>query len=236
MKILAIWMAAGVMMAGMLWADSEVPEVDAEVDVFPNQEDAMLRKLMGEMLKDAEQDRREMERPVELPKIDAPHLRRLLERAGVEPAPRQPWGIGIQLRVDDQSRIVVDGVLAGSPAAKAGLAAGDVLVDLNGIRLRDPRMLIDLLQVVRDQEVELRAVRGSRWEVMRLTPVRLGLPGGRAPGDGAERDVEVLRELRGMRSLMEEMLKEIKKQTPKVRRIPTPPSSRPRQSPAPPQN
>lgn len=44
---------------------------------------------------------------------------------------QRPW-LGVYLHVDSLGRSVVDSTLAGGPAAKAGLRAGDVLVSIDG--------------------------------------------------------------------------------------------------------
>ena len=192
-----------------------LPELEALLD--GPAEDPMLKSLMAEMLKEAEEDRKEMEAPVEFPKLDAPELQHLLETMGVpRNAPdTKRWALGAHLRSDPGDRIVVAVVTPGSPAEEAGLQAGDLLEELNGIRLRDHAMLGELLQVIRDQEVELGVLRGEDHLQVKITARQMDLPEGHArrtalrtpPGSPASapgnngRDDEILEELRGMRAL-----------------------------------
>ena len=234
MKRMFSVMSLVVGMAGLGLAEPETPRV--EVEVFPNQEDAMLRKLMAEMMKEAEQDRKEMQAPVELPQLDAPELQRLLRGAGMVVGQReQRWTFGVRLVPGGGGRIVVSQVLPGSPAAKAGLKVADALLDVNGIRLRDYAMLVELVQLVRDQEVVLGVRRGGKNVKVKIAATASDVPGMRRPDmerpmievapQKEARDDEVLKELRGMRGVMEEMLMELKKQSPTTRRVPP----RPRQ-------
>jgi hypothetical protein len=275
MKTLVSVMAVVVATAGL--AEPEKPEVevvpprmverDLGLYVFPPEKDPMLKKLMGEMLKEAEQDRKEMEAPVELPKLDAPELQRLLRGYGEPPGEIvKRWMLGVILQpLGDEEQLVVRRVMPGSAAAEAELQAGDILLDVNGIRLRNLAMMVDLLQVVEDQEVELAVRRGDKELKVKVTarlmdiprvgelepakprievlpPVEV-LPPAKIVPNPDPRDDEVLKELRGMRGLMEEMLKELKRQGPptpprsRVRRVPNPPDrsapSRPREVPPP---
>lgn len=225
MKEVATWMVTGALMLGMAWGE---PEAEGP-QVFPGQEDAMLRKLMGEMLKEAEAERREMEKPVELPELDAPDLQRLLGEAKGPAAGEKRWIIGVRLLPGNGGRVLVEGVLPGTPAAVAGLKGGDVLRSVNGIRLRDQEMLMDLLQVVQDQEVVLGVARAGEEMQIKMTPREENV-GPRSAPDMVPANGAVLEELRGMRSLMEQMLKEMKRENARV-----PPRPRTRSVPRPPQ-
>jgi S1-C subfamily serine protease len=74
--------------------------------------------------------------PVKLPgRADSPIFREGLPRTGdATPAPRKRFfglGVGFQTRTSAQG-IALDQVVAGSPADRAGLAPGTVIVEING--------------------------------------------------------------------------------------------------------
>ena len=74
--------------------------------------------------------------PVKLPgREDSPIFREGLPRTGdATPAPRKRFfglGVGFQARTSAQG-IALDQVVAGSPADRAGLAPGTVIVEING--------------------------------------------------------------------------------------------------------
>lgn len=264
-------LGAGLGMTAMGMADPEKPglevmppevvEKDRGLYVFPKEtelsenslvkpgQDLMLKRLMAEMMKEAEQDKKEMEAPVEMPKLDAQELQRLLrgmDQQLMVPTVRR-WTLGVYLPSDPEDEIVVDVVIPDSPAEAADLKVGDVLLDVNGIQLRNHEMLVELFQVIRDQEVELGLRRKGADAKVKITAREMDLPDVNAwkfvppevpvapkpkvMPEKDERDDEVLKELRGMRQLMEQMLQELKKQRvpqqtrPRVRRVPTPPQN-----------
>ncbi|RMG17191.1 MAG: PDZ domain-containing protein [Planctomycetota bacterium] len=75
---------------------------------------------------------------------------RLAKRPDALPAkkpegPKERGFLGIYLRQNEAGQPVVDGVMAGSPAAKAGLKVGDRIVGVAGKEAKDPSTLIALL-------------------------------------------------------------------------------------------
>lgn len=80
------------------------------------------------------------------------------------------WLLGV--RVGPENELKVSGVMAGSPAEKAGLQVGDVLLTVNGIMLRDMPMLQELVQLVRDQQVVLTYTRGEEKRRAKLAAVQ----------------------------------------------------------------
>lgn len=74
---------------------------------------------------------------------------------------------------DSDTGLLLDGVRDGSPAAKAGMKAGDRVIKLAG---RDVRNVMDytyaLGEMKPDQEYEVRVVRGTETLTMKITPIR----------------------------------------------------------------
>jgi serine protease DegQ len=62
---------------------------------------------------------------------------------GIEPQNLTPELIGSMKLPKDTRGIIVRGVLEGSPADRANLKPGDVLVSLNNISIKDVRVLLD---------------------------------------------------------------------------------------------
>ena len=234
-----------------LYVFPETEEVPPGEMAIPAQQDLMLKRLMAEMLRESAEQEQEMEAPVELPKLDAPDLQRLLKNLNDPPATAEPrWIIGVVLLPAPANRLVVSGVMEDSAAEEAGLQSNDTLLDVNGIRLRDYAMLRDLLQLVRDQELVLGVLRSDEKMEVKITPRLWKAPAREATPDEqpaaeiapaepmrevpavtppeARQDDGVLQELRTMRGLMEDMLKELRKQNsskpPRVRRVPQPPN------------
>jgi predicted metalloprotease with PDZ domain len=84
------------------------------------------------------------------------------ERAGFGPA------LGLRLSEGPVTGAVVKSVLAGSPAAVAGLSAGDELLAVNGWRIR--RLDDALNWIERGQPFELLLVRDQRLQTLRVAP------------------------------------------------------------------
>ncbi len=64
---------------------------------------------------------------------------------------------------DESSGVLVGGVSPNSPAAKAGLQDGDVITELNGKRVSDPRSLqLQVAQTAPGSKVNLRVLRSER--------------------------------------------------------------------------
>jgi S1-C subfamily serine protease len=63
---------------------------------------------------------------------------------------------------DGKGAVLVTAVTGGSPAARAGVIVGDVVLELDGHRLATPEDLLDLLQGDRvGRPVALRILRGG---------------------------------------------------------------------------
>lgn len=92
---------------------------------------------------------------------------------------KQLVGIGAELRFDQMvGQIVVVSPLAGSPAQKAGLRAGDAIVTINGIEIRE-------FPKGKELETAVELIRGQSGE-----PVHLGI---RRPGKEAIDSVRIVR-------------------------------------------
>jgi len=98
----------------------------------------------------------------------------ILEHGGVR---RGYVGVSVQPvhlatgSTDRQRAVLVVAVSAGSPAARAGVIVGDVILDLDGQPLASPDDLLDLLRDKRaDRPVTLRLLRGGAPLDLAVTP------------------------------------------------------------------
>jgi regulator of sigma E protease len=72
--------------------------------------------------------------------------------------------------VPDYSQVQIGEVLAGSPAEQAGLASGDIVLRVNGVTIRDPNQLHDLIYSNLDSPVEVTVGRGKESVTVVATP------------------------------------------------------------------
>jgi len=99
---------------------------------------------------------------------------RFIPQSG-SPIPTNEFSTGLQLHLNDGGKISVCGVWTGSPADKAGVGPGDVIVALNGKALSGSN-LVDLLYRLHDDglreiEIEIKTAQGQR--VLQLTKEKL---------------------------------------------------------------
>ena len=98
----------------------------------------------------------------------------------VDLAPNRPM-LGVRLGMLDEDRVVVSGVVSGSPAEKAGLKTGDLILRVDGVPVTRPMELIELvasrevgdrvkLQIERDG-----ALRNVQVDLTRSGELNLGL-------------------------------------------------------------
>jgi hypothetical protein len=98
---------------------------------------------------------------------------------GVSVAPVEP-ALRSHLRLPADQGLLATEVVAGSPAAKAGLKVNDILLTMAGKPLKDQATLIDLVQKNGDKSVAVEIVREGVRQKLELTPERRGSAGPRA--------------------------------------------------------
>ncbi len=102
-----------------------------------------------------------------------------LQRAGqtrsvtVRPVPETRYEIGTIGVMPDINPIVAS-VIAGEPAERAGLLAGDVVLAVNGERMVTRTQLVETISANGDQEIELTIQREGREQAVRATPEQRG--------------------------------------------------------------
>ena len=98
----------------------------------------------------------------------------------------------------------IDGVDADSPAAKAGIKEGDVVVEFDGERVRSARQLTRLVQETPDgRTVKMTVVRGGARQSLDITPEASTMAGTWNLPVEPELRAELERGLRGLRELPE---------------------------------
>ncbi len=128
--------------------------------------------------------------PNELGKIDAPDLPNLQKLPRVQIAPRNPgdsllWSFGSRRHIGIgvtpltkqlgehfgvDSGIMVNNVREDSPAAKAGLKAGDIIVEADGKAVKSDGDLIRAIHEKKEGDVTLTIVRDRSRQTIRVTP------------------------------------------------------------------
>jgi serine protease Do len=79
--------------------------------------------------------------------------------------------------------VLVSSVEENSPAAKAGLSAGDIVTEADGRKVEDSDDLVQALSAKQEGEVTLTVVRDRKQRTVRVTPERRAAPQGMfAPG------------------------------------------------------
>lgn len=89
---------------------------------------------------------------------------------GLQLAPTIEPAAALRLGLDRVCGALVEGVHPGGPAATGGLQAGDVIVKLDTIELRDENHLINLISALpAGQKVRLAVWRAKRWQAVDVT-------------------------------------------------------------------
>lgn len=102
-----------------------------------------------------------------------------LRRAGqtrsvtVRPVPETRYEIGTIGVMPDINPIVAS-VIAGEPAERAGLLAGDVVLAVNGERMVTRTQLVEMISANGDREIEITIQRESRQQIVMATPEQRG--------------------------------------------------------------
>ena len=102
-----------------------------------------------------------------------------LRRAGqtrsvtVRPVPETRYEIG-NIGVMPDINPVVASVIAGEPAERAGLMAGDMVLAVNGERMVTRTQLVETISANGDQEIALTIERDGREQIVRATPEQRG--------------------------------------------------------------
>jgi membrane-associated protease RseP (regulator of RpoE activity) len=78
--------------------------------------------------------------------------------------------LGQYFGVTDGKGLLVSEVRDGSPAAKAGIKAGDVIVDADGKALGDNQELIQAVNAKTEGDISLTVIRNKKRETIKVTP------------------------------------------------------------------
>ena len=75
-----------------------------------------------------------------------------------------------KIGVPDYSQVQIGDVLAGSPAAQAGIQINDIVVTANGVTIHDSAQLHDVIYASLDKPIELTLRRGDQTVTVTATP------------------------------------------------------------------
>jgi len=149
------------------------------------------------------------------------------------PGDRRPAFLGVQtqplapeerkrLDIRAEGGVIVADVLPNSPAAKAGLKAGDVITAFNERSINDPAQLREAIQRVgASQEVTLKVARGKEQVTLKANlregaPGQLTTPGdNRFPQPNVESNVAPARRIRELERRIQELEKQLRERDTK---------------------
>ena len=86
---------------------------------------------------------------------------------GLTPITKQ---LGDYFGVPDGNGLLINNVRENSPAAKAGLKAGDVIVEVDGKPVKGDFDIMRMLNEKKDGDIELTIVRDRNRQTVRVTP------------------------------------------------------------------
>lgn len=113
---------------------------------------------------------------------------------GVDPVLRE------QLQLPENEGLVVEQVLPGSPAAKAGLKPHDILLKVDGRAIEGPKTLLDAVQNSEGEPLKFALLRAGEQETLAVTPgerpERFARPSVRVPSPDVDRLREWVERLR----------------------------------------
>ncbi len=75
-----------------------------------------------------------------------------------------------QIGVPDYTKVQIDDVMAGSPAAQAGFHINDIIVTANGVAINDSTQLHDIIYANLDKPIKLTLHRGAQTVTVTATP------------------------------------------------------------------
>jgi regulator of sigma E protease len=78
--------------------------------------------------------------------------------------------IFLQTGVPDEKRVVVNGIVEGSAAEKAGLQAGDVIVSANGVNIDSTDKVRSIIQANPNKPITLELSRSGKTSTLQATP------------------------------------------------------------------
>lgn len=95
---------------------------------------------------------------------------------GAEEKKTKPAYIGVQLRLaTDEKSVLVMAVINDSPAEKAGLQGGDVLVEIGGLKPTDLKTAVEIIRALEPgKKVTFRVLRDRKEKEIEVTPGSLG--------------------------------------------------------------
>ncbi|MGL4553503.1 MAG: PDZ domain-containing protein [Gemmataceae bacterium] len=99
-----------------------------------------------------------------------------LTAAALVAAADKPAVVGVQIRLTaDEAAVVVIATLADSPAQKAGIRPGDVLLRVGGLAPRDLRSAVEAIRSLKpNREVTFRVRRDGKEKEIDVTPAEGG--------------------------------------------------------------
>jgi S1-C subfamily serine protease len=106
--------------------------------------------------------------------LERGHVRRPFIGVAVQPV-MVPASLARRYDIEHDTTLLVLTVADNSPADRAGLLVGDVLIEANGQPLRHPADLLDALTGVADgSALQFKVVRGGTAQAVSVTPTDRG--------------------------------------------------------------
>ena len=85
-------------------------------------------------------------------------------------APKKKGFIGVQIKKEDDGSVAVVSVMGDSPAEKAGLKMGDVLVSVGGVEAADLQTVVDAIRKLKPKDkVKIRVKRDGKEKDVEVT-------------------------------------------------------------------
>jgi S1-C subfamily serine protease len=92
-----------------------------------------------------------------------------------EPPPKKFAFVGVQISARIKPDVlVISGVLPDSPAEKAGVKGGDVLLKINGVRPADLKTAVDVFRALKPgKKATVRVLRDGKERDIEVVPIEL---------------------------------------------------------------